>query len=611
MKLRAKLRLALVPLVATTAFTGIFSFATVSSLATRAEAILKDNQRSILAVQKMQDAVARVDGAMMDALLGRAAVGVPAARDHLERLERELRIQEGNITEPGEDLVTRELRAAATLYAASTQRLLLMTPGPEWNQTYLGEARPALQRVTTALQRILVINQDAVVRKSMDAQRAAAAVRTALLWVLALAMVLGLYITERWTGRLLRPLQDVTQAARSLGNQDFNARAPVLGNDEIAELTREFNAMAQRLAVYQSSTLGELLAAQRSAQAAIDSLPDPVLTFDAQGRLVNLNLPAEEVLRVRMAGDQPLAGLPPVLRETVERTRDHVRAGKGAWVPRGLEDAVRVTTLDQERHLLPRAAPVHDENGHVVGVTLVLQDVTRLRRFDELKNNLVATVAHEFRTPLTSLRMAIHLCLDGVVGELTDKQRDLLEAARHDCGRLQSMVDDLLDLSRIEGGALAVSTRPVEVSQLLAAALTAHEGEATSRNVRLTVDEPVGLPAVNVDQDRIALVFDNLVGNALRYTPPEGSITLRAHHQDGQVRFEVQDTGPGVEPQYRTRVFEKFFRVPGQARQGAGFGLFIAREVVQAHGGKMAVEGAPGGGALFWFTLPVATVAQP
>ncbi len=606
MKLRSKLRLALFPLVATTALTGVFAFATVSTLATRAAAILKDNQRSILAAQKMLDAVARVDGALVDVLLQRDGAAQAVARDQLLRLERELRIQESNITEPDEALVTQELRAAATRYVETTQHLLTLAAGPAWPAVYSTQARPALERVNTALQRVLDINQDAVVRKSMEAQDAASTIRTLLVWFLLLTLVLGIYGTERWTSRLLRPLQSVTQAARSLGNQDFNARAPVLGDDEIAELTREFNAMAQRLSVYQSSTLGELLAAQRSAQAAIDSLPDPVVTFDAQGRLVNANQVAEELLRLKLGDQQPLANLPPQLRQAMERARDHVRSGKGPVLPRGYEDAVSVTLAEQERHLLPRAAPVHDEDGKVVGVTLVMQDVTRLRRFDELKNNLVATVAHEFRTPLTSLRMAIHLCLDGVVGDLNDKQRDLLGAARQDCERLQAMVDDLLDLSRIEGGALVVSTRPVEVSYLFTNALAAHQGDAVNRNIRLVQEEDRLLPAVTVDPERMSLVFDNLINNALRYTPAGGTVTLRARRAGPHVRFEVQDTGPGVEPQYQARIFEKFFRVPTQEKQGAGFGLFIAREVVLAHGGTMGVDSTPGQGACFWFTLPVA-----
>src|SRR6185295_3053714 len=148
------------------------------------------------------------------------------------------------------------------------------------------------------------------------------------------------------------------------------------------------------------------------------------------------------------AGD-PLAPAPPEVRATLERLAVQVLSGKGAYQPRGLDEALRTVAAGQEAFVLPRATPVLSEKGGVIGAAILLQDVTRLMRFDELKNNLVATVAHEFRTPLTSLQMAIHLCLEQTVGPLTDKQADLLYAAREDCSRLQSIVEELLDLSRI------------------------------------------------------------------------------------------------------------------------------------------------------------------
>src|SRR5262249_25617924 len=200
-------------------------------------------------------------------------------------------------------------------------------------------------------------------------------------------------------------------------------------------------------------SLGELLQAQQASQAAIDSLADPVIVFGIEGEVLSVNGAAESILGMSLdRGEHPLSRLEPAVRSTLEAVRAHAVGGKGAYIPKGFEEAFRVHVPDGDRYLLPRATPVYQEGGGIGGATLVLQDVTRLRRFDELKNDLVATVAHEFRTPLTSLRMAIHLCLEQVVGPVTEKQADLLYAAREDCERLQAMVDDLLDLSRIETG---------------------------------------------------------------------------------------------------------------------------------------------------------------
>jgi signal transduction histidine kinase len=249
---------------------------------------------------------------------------------------------------------------------------------------------------------------------------------------------------------------------------------------------------------------------------------------------------------------------------------------------------------------------VYEPQRGIVGATAILQDVTRPRRFDELKNDLVATVAHEFRTPLTSLRMAIHLCLEQVVGPVTEKQADLLHAAREDCERLQAMVDDLLDLSRIEAGRVEMHPHPTSAAALVEAAIEAHQAAAEERGLQLRATAPLPDGEVMADPERIALVFANLVTNAIRYTPRNGEIWVRTQQANGSVRFEVTDTGIGIPKEYQAHLFEKFFRVPGAPVGGAGLGLSIAKEIVQGHGGDIGVKSEAGQGSTFWFTLPVA-----
>jgi signal transduction histidine kinase len=314
------------------------------------------------------------------------------------------------------------------------------------------------------------------------------------------------------------------------------------------------------------------------------------------------------------------AGTDPAVRAVIDRLRAHVLGGKGAYVPKGFEEAVRVAgAREGERILLPRATPIYDEEGAVTGAAIVLQDSTRLFRFDELKNDLVATVAHEFRTPLTSLRMALHLCTEGVVGPLTDKQADLLFAARDDCERLQVMVDELLNLSRIESGQIDLNRRRFDPETLVSAAIDVHRAAAEQTGVTLVAEVPPGLPDVFVDPDRLQLVFTNLLNNAIRFAPAGSGVVVRAVMERpgesvrdhrvtdaAEVRFEVRDEGPGIPQEHQAGLFEKFFRVPGSPAGGSGLGLFIAKGLVQAHGGRIGVESAPGRGTTFWFTVPTA-----
>jgi PAS domain S-box-containing protein len=459
--------------------------------------------------------------------------------------------------------------------------------------------------VVAATNEIIAVNQDAMVRKSDRASARAEQMSSIMLGVTLAALVLGMFASVWLTNRLTRPISVLALAVRRLGQGDLAARARIDDKSEIGQLAGDFNTMAERLAEYRSSSLGELLEAQQAAQSAIDSMPDPVLVLQRDGSLLNVNKAAEALFGISV--ESGLATADAVVRELVARMRDHVIKNGAAFSPKGLEEATAVPVREGVRYILPRANPVLDEDGATIGATIVLQDVTRLRRFDELKSDLVATVAHEFKTPLTSLRMAIHLCAEGAVGPLTAKQADLLFAARDDCERLQGIVDDILDLSRIQAGRIELHRRDVSSGALIEEAVDSHRHMARERQVELTVSPLTIDRAVNADPDRVQLVLTNLLANAIRHTPAQGAVEVRCAPADGFVRFAVSDTGPGISAEHIPRLFERFYRVPDAPRGGAGLGLYICKEVVEAHGGRIGVESELGQGSIFWFTLPVAT----
>ena len=604
MTLRSKLLLAQAPLALVLAAFGVVSVIMIRALGQSPELILKDNYRSVVAMERMMRSLDRLQELALGQATNRPgeADGAPDRR----LFETELLIQEHNITEPGEDEATRGLRQRWTAYQAELDRVAAATV-PDRFGIYFDRLRPAYHDLQSATDSILALNQDAMAAKSDRSRRAAERNSAAVAVVTVGALALGLLLSLTLTTRLLRPLRFLTQTVRRIGEGDLEVRVRVPGTDEIAVLAREFNTMAQRLAQYRSSSLGELLQAQQASQAAIDSLPDPVIVLDAEGGISNLNVAAEAMFRLGAGGVPPaLAALDSATRSVVDKVRVHVLSGRGAYVPRGFEEAVRVESSEGDRFVIPRATPLYSEKGGVVGVTIVLQDVTRLMRFDELKNDLVATVAHEFRTPLTSLRMGIHLCAEEVVGSLTEKQADLMAAAREDCERLQGIVDDLLDLSRIQSGRIAFKLEKLDAGALVESAVGALRSTAEEGRVAIDITGPDAPLPIQADSERVHLVLTNLIANAVRHTPAGGRVDVRAHSADGFARFEIQDTGEGIAPEHLDRIFEKFYRVPG-ARSGAvGLGLYISREIVVAHGGAMGVESDPGRGSTFWFTLPAA-----
>ncbi|MGN6111081.1 MAG: ATP-binding protein [Kofleriaceae bacterium] len=607
MKLRTKLLLAQLPLVIALAVAIAVGSLVTSALGDRSQEILKDNYRSVLAAERMKEAAERIDSGLVFVVIGRAARGLEQIHAHLPRFEEELRAQEGNVTEPGEREATIALRAAWHTYLASVAEVQKAPEASGLDDRYFDRLLHEFLAVKGAADKVLAVNQDAMIQKGDRARRTAHQWNTLLVAISLAGLVLGLLASMFMTSRVIRPLGVLGQTARRLGEGDVAVRARVESKDEVGALARELNTMAERIHRYRQSSLGELLEAQLAARATIDSLPDPVVVIGLDGELRHANVAATEMLKVQPdAGTAGLAQLDPALRGLLSRMRQHVAAGQGAWIPTSLDEAIKRGTRDGERMLLPRAMPIRADEGDVVGVTILFQDVTRLHRFEELRDDLVATVAHELRTPLTSLRMAVHLLAEQAVGPLTAKQDDLVFAAREECDRLQTIIDELLDLSRIRSDHLELRRDRIAPEALVAESIEALRPTAAARKVQLRSELLPGTPAVVVDRERILLVLGNLLGNAIRYGPEGGAVTVSAHPSGDELRIEVRDEGPGVPADYRATIFDKYVRVPGAPSGGAGLGLFIVREVVRAHGGELGVEDAPGGGATFWFTMKLA-----
>jgi signal transduction histidine kinase len=221
-----------------------------------------------------------------------------------------------------------------------------------------------------------------------------------------------------------------------------------------------------------------------------------------------------------------------------------------------------------------------------------------------MKRGVISTVSHQLKTPLTSIRMAIHLLLEEKVGTLTEKQVELLLAAREDSDRLHSILNNLLDISRIESGRVLMEFRTVSPHSMVLEALEPFQRAAQDQGVTLNVDLPGDLPEVWADTVRMNHVLANLLSNALRYTPAGGRVTVLARADEEWVHFSVSDTGRGIPSKYLPRIFEQFFRVPEQGKEtGAGLGLAIVKEIVEAHGGTVGVESTEGKGSTFTFTL--------
>jgi signal transduction histidine kinase len=342
---------------------------------------------------------------------------------------------------------------------------------------------------------------------------------------------------------------------------------------------------------------GRILRSQGTIDATLRSTPDPLFVIAPDGTHQMRNPAADALIATGALRD----GFP---RELAERLGE-VGQGGQHFVPTGYEHVFPLKLNGEVRHFLPRILRIGDRLTGFGGAAVLLQDVTKFRLLDDAKNNLVGTVSHELKTPLTSLRMAIYLLLEDSLGPLLPRQRELLEGARDDADRLLRILNDLLDLARLESGVAGLNRVEMPVDRLLNDAAQEMRPLARARGQTITVESGLGVGTVPVDPDRIRHVFINLLSNAVKYAPRDTTIALYSESEGGgYVRCGVRDQGPGVPSQSVGMIFEKFYRLPGEVSTGAGLGLAIAREIVLAHGGSIACTSRPGQGSDFHFLLP-------
>jgi NtrC-family two-component system sensor histidine kinase KinB len=416
------------------------------------------------------------------------------------------------------------------------------------------------------------------------------------------AMILAVGAAIHLSRSILRPIQAVTVGARAMARGELDQLVPAASRDELGDLANAFNEMARTLREYRQAGTARLLRVQKTAQATIDSFPDPVVVVDPVGSVEQANRGARRLLGVAPAADPPLAWEP---AQPLKSLIIDVLAGHGDYLPLSLEQAIPLYDAGQERYYLPRVVAIRTERDELIGAAVALADVTKFHLLDRLKSDMVATVSHELKTPLTSVQMAIHLLLEEVIGPLTSKQVELLVAARQDADRILTMINDLLDLTRIEQGRVRLDLEPLQAADLIEEAVARFLPQAAARGVTLTGKIEGDAPTVMVDRDRIEHVFDNLIVNAIQHTNRGGAVKIRAVDEGRDTRFVVDDNGEGILPEHLSRLFEKFYRVPTSRHSGgAGLGLAIVREIITAHGGEIGVESEPGKGTKFTFTLP-------
>jgi len=584
------------------------------------EKMLRANYDTLMFCQAMVDATGRLDAAAQARVVGRDSTDwVPAQREFDQNLvsqqanarqpddwdsavaefDKNLASQQANVTEPGEQQLTDGLTAQWSEFQRQI-RAFRGAPPARLRRIYESGIQPQESRILRSCHDISGVNLKAVPAVEQRAQRLAKDAAQWGLILLALATVLvsgGVAFLGRW---VINPIRAITESAGEIAAGNLDLEVQAAGQDEVGQLAASFNQMAARLREFRRGDRARLIQFQLATQRALNALSDGVAFLDAEGR-VDLANPVAERLFGLKTGQIPGPTCP---AELVELLRHCLRSGNSV-APSGYQEALQAFEDGNERFFLPRVEAVNDGSGRLAGLAVALVDITSLHRMDEMKSGVVATVSHELKTPLTGLRMAMHLLLNERTGPLNPQQEELALSARQDAERLHKILTDLLDMGRLESGRGALDLEPEAARGLPLEAMEQLRPAYQSKGVALRLDWRAGDAQVQADAARLRHVFTNLLDNALRYTPPGGTVTVGGRTGPQGVIFSVADSGEGVAPEHLARLFDKFYRAPGQAATGAGLGLAIAKEIVDAHGGGMEARSRPGQGTEFLFHLPL------
>lgn len=598
--IRQKLSLGFGVLLAIIMILGLQSVTLFTELGGSIDSILRENYRSVIACQEMKEALERVDSGILFTLLGYEGEGIELIRKNEKLFEDALGIELNNITLPGEGEKAAYLQDLFRQYTTALEVAINSTFANEVKrETYFVKILPLFQQIKITADDILHMNQQNMSDANQQARKTAAAARQrmVMLLIIGAGVAIGfMYFTGKW---ILRPIAGLIASANEIESGNLDLVVQTHSKDEIGTLSEAFNAMAASLREFRRTDRARLLRIQRSTEQAFKFLPDAVAILDLGGNIEVASALALEAFN--LSPNEKITSLP--FQLVVDLFHEAVRTCRVAE-PTNDQSLIQRFVKGEERFYRPSAVPILGIDKQPTGAIIILSDATQEQHQNELKRDVISTVSHQLRTPLTSVRMALHLLLEEKVGSLTEKQEELLIAAREDSERLYTILEQLLNISRIESGKAQIDQRVLSCNELVFESVEPFRRAAQDLGISLEVNLPDDLPEVIADTMLIAQVFANLLSNALKYTNPGGKVSISAEATDESVLLSVSDTGQGIPSQYLKKILEQFFRVPGQGGDsGVGLGLSIVQEIVSAHGGVVNVESSEGEGSTFTFSL--------
>ena len=561
MKLKTKLSLGLVFLFAVIVVFGSLSFLYINRLSTDFSVVLKNNHESLVYCNNMLKALEEI----------------PTKKQAVAIFDTNLKKQQANITEIGEKESTEEL----------TKNFIELQANFSDSSNY-----PQLRQ---SLQLINELNQNAILRKNEIAQNTAQDARFWLTIIFTILIIISLTFIYNFPAVLSDPITKLSEGIREIANKNYKQRVYVEQHDEFGDLANAFNSMAEKLDEYEHSNLAKIKFEKSRIETIINQMKDGIIGLDEKKHILFVNAVSEKILGLKEKDIVGKYAADVALQNDLMRT----------LLQQENQQELKIYADEKESFFNKDVINVK-ANEEIIGQVIVLRNITPYHELNEAKTNFIATVSHELKTPIASIQLSLQLLDNHKTGSVNTDQQLLLNGIKQDTNRLLKITGELLNMTQVDSGKIQLNIVASNAKEILNYAITANKAAAEVKSIQLIISMPEQLPEVMADNEKTSWVLTNLLSNAIRYSYENSSIQVSIHVKDKKFYYAVKDTGQGIAPEYKLKIFDRYYRIPGSHKEGTGLGLSICKEFIEAQGGQINVESDYGAGSTFVVVLNAA-----
>jgi signal transduction histidine kinase len=575
MKIKTKLNLGIGFLFTLIILLAFLSIEQINSLSTASVNILKDNKETIGYTKNMLKALSEI----------------AENKETLNTFEKYLLKQKANITEIGEKELTEKLS----------------------ENFYLLKENPSDEAVMANLQSILFeimnINLDAIELKNTIANNIAKKSIFLISTLSFFCFIIALILFLKLPGNISNPIQQLMISIKQIAANDYSQRVNFEGHNELGELAVSFNTMAGKLEEYNKSSIAKLLTERKITETLINTIHYPIIGFDTT---MKVNLVNNEFLKMSGLSHVELIGsnILEIATENELISQIIIDGSSKKAIPSNNEPDKRIHLANHGKDIYFEKeiqeitlAHQNDMKEHLMGYVVILKNVTKYMELDLAKTNFIATISHELKTPVSAIKFSLQLLENEKTGMLNTEQHELIKSCEDDSNNLLKIISELLNLAQVETGNIQLNIMPVNIQDILQYAINTNKPSANQKNIVFEIDFPSDLPKVIADKEKTAWVLTNIISNAIRYSGDNSKIAISASKANDRVKLFIKDFGRGIESQYISRIFDRYFTVPGTRKEGSGLGLAISKEFIEAQGGEISVESQLGVGSVFSIVL--------